>query len=107
MPGDPIQGRRKRWRVADPPSPEDVSDLDGIPPLVANLLARRGITTSEEAREFLDVSPGLFEDPGNLPEIALAVERLEIARQKAETVAVFGDFDADGVTDGSTLSLYP
>lgn len=104
MTDGPIQGRRKRWRVADPPSPEDVSALDGVPPLVAHLLARRGITTIEDAKEFLDVTPGLFEDPGNLPEIALAVERLETARQGGETVAVFGDFDADGVT-GTALMM--
>ena len=104
MSGDLIQGQRKRWRVADPSSAEVISSLSGILPFVANLLGRRGITTREEAREFLDVSPDLFEDPGNLPEIAIAVERLEIARQRAETVAVFGDFDADGVT-GTALMM--
>jgi single-stranded-DNA-specific exonuclease len=104
MQGGPIQGRRKRWRVVDPPSPDDLSALDGIPPLVAHLLARRGIITIEDAKEFLEVDPVLFEDPRNLPEIALAVERLEGARENRETVAVFGDFDADGVT-GTALMM--
>ena len=104
MPGGPIQGRRKHWRVAEPPSQEEAAALSELSPLIAHLLARRGVTTIEEAKEFLDVDPGLFEDPGNLPEIALAVERLERARQDSETVAVFGDFDADGVT-GTALMM--
>ena len=55
-------------------------------------------TTWDEARDFLNVSDSLFKDPDTLPDIERAAERLASARRDGETVAVYGDFDADGVT---------
>ena len=45
----------------------------------------------------------LFEDPGSLPDIDRAAERLARARSNEETVVVYGDFDADGVTGTALL----
>ncbi len=93
-------GQRRPWRVADPTDP---SPLGQLPYIVGHLLWRRGVRGAEEAREFLDVAESLFEDPGTLPDIEKAVRRLELARDDGETVAVYGDFDADGVTGTALL----
>lgn len=82
----------------------DASKLGDIPDLVAHLLVRRGITTAEEAREFMEAAESLFEDPSTLPDIDRATARIRAARDRGETVAVYGDFDADGVT-GTALMV--
>jgi single-stranded-DNA-specific exonuclease len=72
--------------------------------LVGHLLVRRGITTPEQAREFLESAESLFEDPATLPDVDRATARIKLARDRGETVAVYGDFDADGVT-GTALMV--
>lgn len=97
---DLLIGKRQQWRVAEP---TDTSPLAPLPAVIAHLLRRRGIHDADEARDFLDVSESLFEDPGTLPDIERAAERLALARRRDEAVAVFGDFDADGVTGTALL----
>ena len=99
-----FQGLRKRWRVAEPPTAADTAALGGLPPLVGRLLHQRGLRTACEARDFLEVSDSLFEDPETLPDIGPAIERLALAKQEGQTTVVFGDFDADGVT-GAVLMV--
>jgi single-stranded-DNA-specific exonuclease len=108
---DPIQqdaialhGQQRRWQVAPPTPSATLAGLGEIPPLVAHLLARRGITSMAEATEFLDAAESLFEDPATLPDVGRAIERITQARNAGETVAVYGDFDADGVT-GTALMV--
>ncbi len=76
----------------------------GVPALVGRVLAARGITGEEEAREFLRTDPGLLHDPMELKDLPAAVARLEQALDRGETIAVYGDYDVDGVT--STCLLY-
>ena len=99
-----FQGLQKRWRVMEPPEPAQLQTLGDHPPLVARLLYQRGFRDAQEAGDFLSVAPSLLHDPQALPEMALALERLELAQRSGEMVAVFGDFDADGVT-GTALMV--
>jgi single-stranded-DNA-specific exonuclease len=72
-------------------------------PLVAETLARRGITDVASARAFLDpdrYTPALATELPNLPK---AVERLERAIGQGERICVWGDFDVDGQTSTTTL----
>jgi single-stranded-DNA-specific exonuclease len=87
----------KRWRVR--PQPEAVPQGEW-PPLIGRLLANRGLVDAAEARAFIDgMSP-----PVALPDIEKAVGRLAGACKRGETVAVFGDFDVDGVTAAALLT---
>ena len=95
-----LAGKQRRWSVAPATDP---SPLGALPPVVGHLLWRRGVRSAGEASDFLQTSDALFEDPGELPDIERAVERIESARRRGETVAVFGDFDADGVTGAALL----
>ena len=93
-----FHGLQKRWRLAGAVPPEHTAPLGDLPPLVADILYRRGIRTAQQAQEFTEVHGSLFEDPATLPGIEAALGRLEQAKRRRELVAVYGDFDADGIT---------
>ncbi len=66
--------------------------------LTAALLASRGIRTPEEAAEFLREDAGLLHDPMAMKDMDKAVARIRLAVERKETVAVYGDYDVDGIT---------
>jgi single-stranded-DNA-specific exonuclease len=70
------------------------------------LLINRGITDAATARAFL--SPSLYDlpDPGLLHGMQPAVQRLLTAIQQAEPMAVYGDYDVDGVTATALLITF-
>ncbi|MEG2008642.1 MAG: single-stranded-DNA-specific exonuclease RecJ [Oscillospiraceae bacterium] len=70
----------------------------GYTPLLSALLARRGICDPENAEQFLSGGQELLGDPMLLPDMDKAAARLLRAVQARETVAVFGDYDVDGIT---------
>ena len=72
-------------------------------PLVAQTLARRGITAPAEARAFLD--PGHYQPipPTELPGLEAAARRLTDATWRHEPICVWGDFDVDGQTATTIL----
>ena len=78
--------------------------MEPFPPLAAQLLHNRGIGDVEAAEAFLARDERLLEDPALLPGMARAVARLRTALDAGETIGVFGDFDADGVTGTALLS---
>jgi single-stranded-DNA-specific exonuclease len=75
----------------------------GGDPIVAQLLARRGITTPEAAAAFLNPDRYTPAPPDDLPDLAAAAERLYRAVTRGEKIAVWGDFDADGQTSTTLL----
>jgi single-stranded-DNA-specific exonuclease len=89
------------------PQPIDVPavlrDATGGHPLVAEMLARRGILTAPAARAFLDPAAYTPADPADFPDMDRAVTRLRQAIQNRERIAVWGDFDADGQTSTALL----
>jgi single-stranded-DNA-specific exonuclease len=99
-----IVGRpRSRWRLRDP-----YAHLNGIakfPPIVATVLAARGITTRAQADLFYKPHLAAEYDPLELPGMIDAIERTRRAIAAGETIALFGDFDVDGVTSIAVLQL--
>ena len=73
------------------------------PELLARLLALRGVVDVTAARALLD-APGAQPDSYALPALDVAIARLLRAVEARETVAIFGDFDVDGVTSAAQLS---
>ncbi|MBR4692553.1 MAG: single-stranded-DNA-specific exonuclease RecJ [Oscillospiraceae bacterium] len=71
--------------------------------LTAALLASRGIRTPEEAAEFLREDAGLLHDPMAMKDMDKAVARIRLAVERKETVAVYGDYDVDGITATALL----
>lgn len=73
-------------------------------PEIVRLLKMRGIDTAPRLERFL--SPGRhFSDPFALPNMAEAVARIRRALDEGEKIAVFGDYDADGICSVSILYL--
>lgn len=75
----------------------------GSPTLVAEILAARGITNPQEADIFLNPRLTNLSDPFSLPDVSKGVERLIQALGREERVALFSDYDADGITSAALL----
>ena len=77
---------------------------DGLS-LASRLLYNRGIRDDASARAFLDADSVDISDPYELPQMETAVEYLFEAIKAKKRIAVFGDFDADGITATSIIKL--
>jgi len=77
--------------------PEEYVNASGQPSLVAQLLHNRGVKP-EDIAAFLSVDHRLEGNPFLLPDISQAVSRIYKAVLAREKIAVYGDFDVDGVT---------
>lgn len=98
--------RPPRWLVK--PAPEGVDTLaadTGLPRLLCMLLAQRGLRTASAVRDFLVPKLATLGDPGELPEMNVAVERILRAVDEKQRVALYGDYDVDGVTSMSLMCL--
>ncbi len=97
-----------RWRVlsSDSAPMEDFARRTGLSAVAATILWNRGMRTSEEVRCFLHPSLAGMEPPFGMLDMGAAVERILSALERRETVAVYGDYDADGVTATALLHLF-
>ena len=89
-----------RWRLRDT-HPHDIERLTreaGLTPVIARLLAARGITTPEQAQEFLSPSLSHLHSPYLMTGLRAAVDRLRAAIERGETIFIYGDYDVDGTT---------
>lgn len=75
----------------------------GVHPLVARLLAARGVAEVDDARDFLRPRLTLLHDPAELPGAAHAAKRIAEAIANDQPIVVYGDYDVDGVTAASIL----
>ena len=74
----------------------------GVSPVVGSILARRGFGDVEEARRFLAAEES--HDPLTLPGVPAACETLFLCYiKRASAIAVFGDYDVDGVCSTAML----
>ena len=78
----------------------------GCTPLLAAVLARRGIVSAEEAGAFLDAGPESLQPPELMLDMDRAAARVREAIERRETVAVYGDYDVDGITSACLLTSY-
>ncbi len=92
------------WREPEPCAvPEALRAVVGGHPLVAEMLARRGLSEPAAAAAFLDPARYRPASPTELPGIGRALARLTRAIRAAEPICVWGDFDVDGQTATALL----
>lgn len=93
------------WRIAthDPARIAELQRSAGLPPVVAQLLAARGIFDPDQAREFLEPKLTGLRDPELLPGINRAADEIGRAMRDGEKIVVYGDYDADGMTSAAIL----
>src|SRR5258707_15867165 len=99
----------RRWSLAvrDVASEQALERELGVRPLLASLLANRGFRSPAAAAAFLSASlsehlrsPMLF---GEMPK---AAGRLLEAIRKKERIAIYGDYDVDGITSSAALLAF-
>ena len=76
----------------------------GVPPVIAQLLLNRNISTPDAVSRFLSPGKNTLSDPFTLTDMDVAVSRLEQAKANNEHVHVFGDYDVDGVSATAILT---
>lgn len=87
-----------------PPIPKGHSLVaSGLPSLITQLLYNRGIMTVSQVEPFFVGDRHLSFDPFLLPDMPQASSRIYRAILGAEKIAVYGDFDADGITATALL----
>jgi len=92
---------RTHWHLLTPS--QVPPDIPGVNPLIARLLSNRGISQLSQIETFLAADSRLESDPFLLPDIQQAVNRTYRALLTGEDIAIYGDFDADGITATALL----
>ena len=89
----------QEWRTAacDPAARRSM-ERAGVPPLAALTLCARGLDTVEKARSFLDAGRGQLLEPRLMKDMDAAAARVRRALEQGEQIAVYGDYDVDGIT---------
>ena len=93
---DPIQNEKA----------EALSRAMGITPLTARLLCNRGYTDPAAAELFFGNDERVWHDPMLMADMLHAVRRVLDAVRDGESIAIYGDYDVDGVTSVTSLYLY-
>ena len=94
------------WKI--PYSQPDSTALEraGISPLLAKVLASRGVVEPERATELLSCGPDSLLDPLKILGMADARDRILLAVERRENIVVYGDYDVDGITATCLLTDY-
>ena len=92
-----------RWNLLPPAPTEYLNRAAGTSALVAQLLYNRGLTDPSGIELFLAGDERLSASPYLLPDMEKAVTRIYRALLSAEKIAVYGDFDVDGVTSAAVM----
>jgi single-stranded-DNA-specific exonuclease len=92
-----------RWNLLPPVPDRNLALNSGLSPLIIQLLYNRGLTEPSQIEPFITADKRLSGDPSLLPDIQPAVARIYRALLSGESIAVYGDFDADGITGTALL----
>jgi single-stranded-DNA-specific exonuclease len=94
-----------QWAFPAPLPAEAAQAFPGFDRAAIQILLGRGLRTLEAAERFLAPAADAPGDPFELLGMRAAVDRLERARRRGERVAIYGDYDVDGVTATALLLL--
>jgi single-stranded-DNA-specific exonuclease len=93
----------KRWVIQPPITPQADEALSKFPYILKQVLFNRGYSTDTQARAFLKAEPLTPTDPFQMLGMQAAVDRIRYAIQRHEPIAIYGDYDVDGVTATALL----
>jgi single-stranded-DNA-specific exonuclease len=94
---------KNRWQIAAPLTPLADQELASHPPVIRQILFNRGYATRQEAYDFLNAKEPFNTDPFQLKGMRATVDRITSAIDSREPIAVYGDYDVDGVTATALL----
>ena len=95
----------KTWRFApfDEAQVRSLASRLNVSPVLAQILAARGLAAPERAAPFLDAKLSELHDPERLPGVSAAADKIIAAVRDNRRIAIYGDYDVDGVTATSIL----
>ncbi|MDP1714746.1 MAG: single-stranded-DNA-specific exonuclease RecJ [Anaerolineales bacterium] len=99
----PDKPNHKRWIVPPLITPEADSALSAFPPVLRQILFNRGYATDADARAYLNAKPDFNTDPFQMTGMRAAIDRIQFAIKDHEPIAIYGDYDVDGVTATALL----
>ena len=85
---------------------ENLSEVLEVSPVIAQLLAQRGVNSFDEAKTFFRPDWAQLHDPFLMQDMTVAVNRIITAMEKNENVMVYGDYDVDGTTSVALVYSY-
>jgi len=91
-----------KWHLYDS-APQDFLETSPEHPLLLQVLYNRGLRSADEVKTFLQGNDAIRENPYKLKDMTPAVARIVKAIELGETICVYGDFDADGVTSTALM----
>ena len=97
------------WVIKENNDNESVKTLSNelnISPILSSMLVNRDVKTFDEAKTFFRPNFEMLHDPFFMKDMSLAVERIQKAIKKNESIMIFGDYDVDGTSSVALLSLY-
>jgi single-stranded-DNA-specific exonuclease len=97
-----------QWHIAEPDlaTQRRLAAVTGLSPLLCQLLINRGMTDAAAVRTFLAPSLHDLLNPFLLHGMQQAVQRLLTALRQGEQIAIYGDYDVDGVTATALLVTF-
>jgi single-stranded-DNA-specific exonuclease len=95
--------KSKRWLISPSFTHQAQEALAAFPPILQQLLFNRGYATDSEARAFLRAEANFDTSPFQMTGMEAAVERILYALEHREPIAIYGDYDVDGVTATALL----
>ena len=98
-----------KWIIAEQPDLDQLGHLMNVlrvPKVVAQILLNRGVTTFEEAKAFFTSDWEDLHDPFLMKDMDKAVDRIIRALNNNERIFISGDYDVDGITAVSLLTLF-
>ena len=98
-----MQNSSKQWLIAAKLTPEAEESLKDFPQPLRQILFNRGYPDRASALEFLSATPPADANPWSFLGMDTAVSRIETAIARGEAIAIYGDYDADGVTATALL----
>lgn len=95
----------KVWSFCDVPETyvAEIQSLFSLPPLVSRVLAARAFRDLDAVRDFLSPRLDSLSDPLDMADMPRAVDCIARAMQEGKRIAVYGDYDADGLTATALL----
>jgi len=99
---------KKHWHILtpDPHSVEHIASELNISDITSAVLVNRGIVTTKQALSFMNICIEDIRSPFEIKDIDKAVKRIYQAIEDHETILIFGDYDADGITATAILSEF-
>ena len=94
-----------QWKAipTDAQALRSLQDSLDISPIFCRLLAQRGIQNQEEAEHFFHPNWNDLYDPFLMQDMERAVDRLDLAMRRQESILIYGDYDVDGTMSVSLL----